>query len=147
MTFWVQPLADETLRKTDKDSLVTTVIRGLSEWFQLFSLEIVEELLHLYPLVAKALFPLHFLICWVMNSPLFQQALITAIPKPPFQNYTVLVLRNMENRVLSLFHALPSAVLDEATTRCTFSILEEFNVQSRIKSIQLKLNFNEFKYC
>lgn len=70
MTFWVQPLADETWRKSDKDSLVTTVIRGLSEWLQLFSLETVEELLHLHPWVAKALFPLHFLIYWVMHSSL-----------------------------------------------------------------------------
>lgn len=70
MSFWAQLVPDEPLRKTVKDFLVITVSRGLPEWFQIFSQDIVAEfLVLLHPWVAKAVSHLNFLISYVMRSP------------------------------------------------------------------------------
>lgn len=132
VTFWAQPIVDKPLRKTDKDSLVTTVSRGLPEWFQIFSWEIVAEfLLLLHPWVAKAVSQLHFLITYVMHSLSSAQVCLNYChSQTTLSQHAMLVLRHMENRLLSQFHALLSAVLDKVATKYKSSILEGLNLQT-----------------
>lgn len=54
---------------------------------------------------------------------------LLSFPKHSFKNIQLLVLRRMENRLLSQFHVLPSAVLDKGVTRCKSSVLESLNLQ------------------